>query len=145
MHPFFRWLLIGLGVAAIVLGVRHVMRDDLYDKAQRALARSQGAPPVSASRRSTRPASAGTATPAGGPAAAQTDILEHRLRSTRRVKELQRLLQQAGFDPGPLDGALGPRTQRALMAFQRAQGLQPNGIAGEETWRALSRRASAGR
>lgn len=47
---------------------------------------------------------------------------------TRRdYTQIQVLLEEAGFDPGPIDGHWGPRTQRALAAFQRKRGLQASG------------------
>lgn len=47
---------------------------------------------------------------------------------TRRdYTRIQLLLQESGFDPGPIDGQWGPRTGSALAAFQRAKGLPPNG------------------
>lgn len=49
-------------------------------------------------------------------------------RYTRRdYTQIQVLLEEAGFDPGPIDGHWGPRTQRALAAFQRDRGLPPSG------------------
>lgn len=65
-------------------------------------------------------------------------ILEYRLRSPDRITKVQRALEQAGFDPGQIDGELGPRTDQALRAFQKAQGLEPDGIVGVKTWSALS-------
>lgn len=65
-------------------------------------------------------------------------IMEYRLRSSDRIKKVQLALTQAGFDPGPIDGELGPRTDQALRAFQKAQGLEPDGIVGVKTWTALS-------
>ena len=65
-------------------------------------------------------------------------ILESRLRSPERIKKVQLALQQAGFDPGPVDGELGPRTDQALRSFQRANGLEPDGVVGLKTWTALS-------
>jgi peptidoglycan hydrolase-like protein with peptidoglycan-binding domain len=55
------------------------------------------------------------------------------------VKELQQKLQAKGFGPGPIDGVFGPRTEAALVAFQRATGLAPDGVAGPLTWSALAR------
>jgi hypothetical protein len=47
---------------------------------------------------------------------------------TRRdYTQIQVLLEDAGFDPGPIDGHWGPRTQRALAAFQRDHGLRASG------------------
>lgn len=50
---------------------------------------------------------------------------------------LQTALSDAGFDPGPRDGEMGPRTVAALVAFQRAHGLEPDGRPGPLTRRAL--------
>lgn len=54
------------------------------------------------------------------------------------VSRFQTLLQIAGFNPGPIDGIFGPRTQAALVAFQLSQKeLDKTGVADEETWTAL--------
>lgn len=65
-------------------------------------------------------------------------IMEYRLRSSDRIKKVQLALTQAGFDPGPVDGELGSRTDQALRAFQKAQGLESDGVVGMKTWTALS-------
>lgn len=39
------------------------------------------------------------------------------------IQDLQRQLQQAGYDPGPSDGILGPRTLAALQQFLADSGL----------------------
>jgi NlpC/P60 family protein/putative peptidoglycan binding protein len=36
-----------------------------------------------------------------------------------------------------VDGEFGPHTRRALVAFQRAHGLTPDGVVGKSTWGAL--------
>jgi len=33
------------------------------------------------------------------------------------VRELQQALQQSGYDPGPVDGIMGPRTKAALRNY----------------------------
>jgi peptidoglycan hydrolase-like protein with peptidoglycan-binding domain len=43
------------------------------------------------------------------------------------IKSLQRELKRAGYDPGVVDGKMGPSTQRALKRFQAAHGLAPSG------------------
>ncbi len=49
-------------------------------------------------------------------------------RSTNQlIAEAQTLLTQLGYDPGPGDGVYGGNTRRAIEAFQRAQGLLPDG------------------
>lgn len=40
------------------------------------------------------------------------------------VRQLQLALKAAGYDPGPIDGIWGPRTQAALVAYQAATGRQ---------------------
>jgi peptidoglycan hydrolase-like protein with peptidoglycan-binding domain len=52
------------------------------------------------------------------------------------VMEIQRALFGAGYDPGPLDGQIGPQTLEAVTAFQRSKGLASGGIT-LETLRAL--------
>ncbi|GLK77278.1 hypothetical protein GCM10008171_25320 [Methylopila jiangsuensis] len=51
--------------------------------------------------------------------------------------EIQRRLQALGFDPGPLDGRSGPRTESAIRLFQTARGLSVDGVAGPNTRAAL--------
>lgn len=53
------------------------------------------------------------------------------------VLQQQCLLSYLGYNPGPLDGVMGERTQGALSRFRQDAGLEPEGTAGEETWRAL--------
>lgn len=43
--------------------------------------------------------------------------------------ELQALLAKRGFDVGDPDGKIGPATRNAIITFQRAQGLLPDGYA----------------
>jgi peptidoglycan hydrolase-like protein with peptidoglycan-binding domain len=40
---------------------------------------------------------------------------------------VQRRLKDLGFDPGPLDGSIGPRTIGAIRAYQRSIGVAPDG------------------
>lgn len=54
---------------------------------------------------------------------------------------VQRALQQAGFDPGPVDGREGHKTQAAIKAFQKARGLKPDGKIGIKTLRELAQYA----
>ena len=53
------------------------------------------------------------------------------------VSELQRILTSLGYNPGSIDGIFGQGTQNAVIAFQRANGLSPDGIVGSATWTAL--------
>ncbi len=54
------------------------------------------------------------------------------------VRQLQEMLGQAGYDPGPIDGDFGPRTLAAVQAFQRAAGLVVDGAVGPLTIAALT-------
>lgn len=54
------------------------------------------------------------------------------------VSELQSQLQALGYYDGPISGSFGSQTQSALMAFQQAQGLTADGIAGPRVTSALS-------
>jgi peptidoglycan hydrolase-like protein with peptidoglycan-binding domain/DNA invertase Pin-like site-specific DNA recombinase len=55
-----------------------------------------------------------------------------------RVQRLQRQLKRAGFDPGPVDGRFGPRTEAALARFQGRKGLPATAVVDPRTRRALS-------
>ena len=53
------------------------------------------------------------------------------------VLEAQKQLRAEGFDPGPLDGVLGPGTRAALAAFQTSQNLEETQELDEDTLWAL--------
>jgi peptidoglycan hydrolase-like protein with peptidoglycan-binding domain len=61
---------------------------------------------------------------------------------SRRVRDVQRRLIRLGYRPGPSDGLYGPRTQAAVLAFQRKHGLARTGTVGRATLRILQRRTS---
>ncbi len=63
----------------------------------------------------------------------------------RAVYELQEDLHQLGFLLPKPDGAFGENTMRAVMALQRAAGLEVDGKVGADTKNALKQRLSAGR
>ncbi len=54
-----------------------------------------------------------------------------------RIMEIQRALKQAGYNPGPIDGGIGPSTIKAVNAFQRAKGLPVDKYLNVQTVRAL--------
>jgi type IV secretory pathway VirB10-like protein len=56
----------------------------------------------------------------------------------RQVRLLQQALAELGYKPGRVDGKLGTKTRQALERFQRKAGLEPDGIAGPKTLRALN-------
>jgi formate hydrogenlyase subunit 3/multisubunit Na+/H+ antiporter MnhD subunit len=43
------------------------------------------------------------------------------------ISAVQQALQQRGYDPGPIDGLMGPRTTGAIKRFQREQDLDQTG------------------
>lgn len=53
------------------------------------------------------------------------------------VKTLQLTLQEAGFNPGAIDGIFGINTKKALQNFQHSKDLAPDGIIGSKTLKAL--------
>ena len=62
----------------------------------------------------------GAAIQAGWPLGDRALLVEERI-------EMQERLTRAGFDPGGVDGKIGPNTIAAVKAFQKAQGLVPDG------------------
>jgi len=55
------------------------------------------------------------------------------------VRELQERMLEVGYDVGRADGVLGPRSERALVEFQRDCGLVGDGVFGPASMRALRR------
>ena len=72
---------------------------------------------------------------------AQTAILEAAvLRQGSKggeVKEVQRRLKQWGYYSGAVDGIFGAGTKKAVIAFQKKNGLTADGIVGKATYQAL--------
>ena len=53
-------------------------------------------------------------------------------------EEIQTALKNAGFYTGQVDGKLGPKTKKAIEAFQTANNLKADGKVGPKTWSLLS-------
>ena len=49
------------------------------------------------------------------------------------VKKIQSALKEKGFYSGPVNGKFGPMTEEALKSFQKAKGIEVDGIAGAVT------------
>lgn len=54
-----------------------------------------------------------------------------------QVKTVQRLFNALGYDCGTVDGVFGNKTKAATKAFQKAKGLDADGVIGKNTWSAL--------
>jgi peptidoglycan hydrolase-like protein with peptidoglycan-binding domain len=61
-----------------------------------------------------------------------------------QVKLLQRALAQLGYKPGAVDGMFGPVTEAAVMRFQTAAKLAPDGVVGPLTLAALAKALRSG-
>ncbi len=59
------------------------------------------------------------------------------------LKQVQQHLQAMGYEPGPHDGVMGPRTHDALTAFQMDSGMTVSGQLDEATQNALRVRIEA--
>jgi hypothetical protein len=94
--------------------------------AEPAAAESAAAEPAAAA-----PAAAAPAAPPAAPAQGN-------------VTGIQKALQKLGFDPGKIDGLLGPKTQAAIKQFQQANSLPADGIAGPKTQAALAKALQGG-
>jgi len=83
--------------------------------------------------------SSGAGTGAGGGSssgAAELPVLK-RGSSGDTVKILQYALNSKGYNSGTTDGIFGKNTESAVMNFQKARGLNANGIVDANFWKAL--------
>jgi len=53
------------------------------------------------------------------------------------IREAQTALKQLGFDPGGIDGVVGPHTRAAARSFQQANGMTASGNLSPETMERL--------
>jgi peptidoglycan hydrolase-like protein with peptidoglycan-binding domain len=53
--------------------------------------------------------------------AAKVNVASDKTASREEIRLLQTQLKAAGFDPGPFDGRLGPKTQSALQQYRTFQ------------------------
>ena len=53
------------------------------------------------------------------------------------VKEVQRRLKKWGYYSGSVDGIFGSGTKKAVISFQKKNGLTADGVVGKATYKAL--------
>jgi S1-C subfamily serine protease len=84
-------------------------------------------------------------TPAYGGTGREAPALSPRQSLEReQAMEVQQLLADLGYDSGPVDGVVGPRTRAAIRAFQADAGSPMDGQVSDELRRALTDAASSG-
>lgn len=83
----------------------------------------------------------GIARTQGATDTAQTAVVETAVlrqgSSGGEVKEVQRRLKQWGYYSGAVDGVFGAGTKRAVIEFQKKNGLTADGVVGKATFAAL--------
>lgn len=69
------------------------------------------------------------------------EIYQARIDFFKKVnkRHVQAALKNAGFDPGPLDGKVGPKTEQAIREFQKSKGLIRDGKITLEMWEELKK------
>lgn len=55
------------------------------------------------------------------------------------TRQIQTALQNAGFNPGSIDGKMGKQTREAIKFFQSANNLVADGKVGSKTWAVLQK------
>ena len=105
-------------------------------KGNSAQAKSAGTPKQG--KPAARPAGPPPLTPAAVNDAAFPTISSRGIVPPAALLRTQILLDRAHFSPGEIDAAAGSNLQKAVMAYQQQNGLQPNGLLDAPTWTALN-------
>ena len=78
-----------------------------------------------------------SATAQGQVAAGQVNMDALPNLSEENIRQVQEALSKRGFDPGPVDGILGPKTEEAVRNFQDRYGIKASGKIDNQTLFAL--------
>ena len=54
--------------------------------------------------------------------------------ASKYIMNIQKHLTELGFDPGIIDGKMGPNTRAAIRAFQKSIGRKPTGRATKQLY-----------
>ena len=73
-----------------------------------------------------------------------TDVVLRRGDTGEGITALQKALAELGYAPGDADGNFGSATEQAVLAFQQAERLTEDGVAGEETLTAVNASLASG-
>ena len=57
--------------------------------------------------------------------------------SAAEIERAQQKLRDDGYDPGPIDGKMGPQTRKAVKKFQQAKNFKASGRLDRQTVAAL--------
>ena len=92
-----------------------------------------------------QPAQTGAGEQPGARSSAELDMNAVPNLTADGVRQVQQALQKKGYDPGPLDGILGPQTKEAVRKFQDFYGIKASGEIDNQTLYALGETQLAGR
>jgi peptidoglycan hydrolase-like protein with peptidoglycan-binding domain len=81
----------------------------------------------------------GPAQPAGATGSVAAKGAQAESKDVSNVKGVQKVLADLGYSPGPVDGALGGATARAISAFQHDRKMPETGRISPELLRELDR------
>jgi peptidoglycan hydrolase-like protein with peptidoglycan-binding domain len=68
----------------------------------------------------------------GSSSSSSASSSKHASAGNGMVRDIQSKLAQQGYDPGPTDGRLGPRTRSAITQYQQRNNLRVDGNASPE-------------
>ena len=133
-------------VAAVTLIVRAISGSDGTPAAPGSTAQVPTTPaattPADTTPTPTTPTTPTTTTPSA--TSVPTDTVLRAGSSGAEVTQLQLALTELGYAPGAADGKFGPATTQAVTAFQQAEGLTEDGIAGPATIAAINTKLASG-